>query len=135
MRVLLTALTICLCSGVAHAEGGLDIELNAANPQAGACTLSFLVKNSHSSPIEQAVYEAVFFDAAGQVERLTLFDFGELPVGRPRVRQFAVPDLECANLGQILLNGASTCRVAGADSPVCAQGLTAHSRATVGLQG
>lgn len=135
MRFFLTTFLICLTTGAAHAEGGVDIELNAAAPQSGACMLSFLVQNSHETAIEQAVYEAVFFDVAGQVERLTLFDFGALPVGRPRVRQFAVPDLECTALGKILLNGANICRASDEDSPICTMGLTAHSRVSIKLRG
>jgi hypothetical protein len=37
--------------------------------------------------------ETVLIDATGRVDRLTLFDFGALPDGVPRVRQFDIPGL------------------------------------------
>jgi len=97
----------------------LSVELNAQTSTAAGCLLTFMVSNSHPQVIESAVFETVLFDTDGQVDRLTLFDFGSLPAGRPRVRQFQVDGLVCDDLGQVLINGASTCKVGGADSPLC----------------
>ena len=60
-------------------------------------------------------------------------DFGALPPGKPRLRQFVVPDLQCEALGQILVNGASTCE---AEAPgACMDGLTVTSRTGVEMLG
>ena len=97
----------------------LSIELNAQASNAAGCLLTFVISNGHPKEIESAVFETVLFNKAGQVDRLTLFDFGSLPAGRPRVRQFQIDGLACEDLGQALINGASSCKVAGADSPLC----------------
>lgn len=115
--------------------GKLSIELNATaeSGQNGgqACTLTFLVTNGYEADIESLVYETVLFDSAGQVRRLTLFDFGALPVGRPRVRQFAVPDSGCAGLGRVLFNGVHACRAEGLDDAACAAGLVVATRTPI----
>ena len=113
----------------------VTIELNAVAPVDAACRMSFLIQNGHASDIRQAVLEAVLFDDQGRVERLTLFDFGELPAARPRVRQFVVPDLDCAALGQVLFNGVETCSSDGLSPTACSEGLELRSRADVEVLG
>jgi hypothetical protein len=100
-------------------EQKLAVELNAQGSNETGCLLTFMVTNSYAQEIESAVFETVLFTKAGQVDRLTLFDFGSLPAGRPRVRQFQVDGLQCENLGQVLINGASTCKVGGVDNALC----------------
>lgn len=117
------------------ADPGLSIELNAATPQDTGCKLSFLVQNTHSAGIASAVFETVIFDAAGQVNRLTLFDFGALPASRPRVRQFVIPGSTCDDISQILFNGAQTCD--GSDLPdnACSANLTLATRTKTEVTG
>lgn len=66
---------------------------------------------------------------------LTLFDFGALPAGRPRVRQFVVPGQECAALGSVLINGVVTCTAPGLEATACETGLSVSSRTNVDLIG
>ncbi|MBY5935650.1 hypothetical protein KUV51_21755 [Tateyamaria omphalii] len=115
--------------------GKIAIELNTVRDGDSACTLTFMVTNGHETAIDQLVYETVLFDAAGQVDRLTLFDFGALPVGRPRVRQFAVPDVGCDGLGRVLFNGLHTCAAEGLEAGACAAGLVPSSRVEIEVLG
>lgn len=111
------------------------IELNTVSDGEGTCTLTFMVTNGHSVDIDQLVYEAVLFDVSGSVDRLTLFDFGALPIGRPRVRQFAVPELTCDGLGRVLFNGLHTCAAEGLDKGACAADLLPSSRVKIEVLG
>lgn len=115
--------------------GKVAVELNTVSDGEGACTLTFMVTNGHPVDIEKLVYETVLFDAAGSVDRLTLFDFGALPVGRPRVRQFAVPDLTCDSLGRVLFNGLHTCAADGLEQDNCAKGLLPSTRVDIEVLG
>jgi len=122
-------------------SGRLVVELNAAHSTEGGCTFSFLLVNGLAAPIDALIVEAVLFDTGGGVERLTLFDFGRLPAGRPRVRQFAVPGPACDGFGAILINGAETCDM-GADmgpdpgaTTICEDGLDPRSRVAIELLG
>jgi len=115
--------------------GRLVIELNATQSSAEGCTFSFLVINGLEAEIESLVLEAVLFDGGGQVDRLTLFDLGALPVARPRVRQFAVPGQGCDGFGSVLINGAQTCQIGGQASSSCEEMLDPRSRVEMGLIG
>lgn len=113
----------------------VSVELNAVKSADSGCTLTFLVINGHATQIDKLVYETVLFDPDGQVDRLTLFDFGALPPARPRVRQFTVPGLACDGLGKILINGASTCDAPDLDAAACEAGLMTRSRTAIEVQG
>ncbi|MFW2544431.1 hypothetical protein ACN2XU_17485 [Primorskyibacter sp. 2E107] len=118
-----------------YAAGTLSIELNSVETVEAACRMSFLIQNGHDADIDKAVFEAVLFDQGGTVDRLTLFDFGALPAGRPRVRQFMVPDLSCEALGQVLINGVQSCQSGEAESALCGKGLRLRSRIAVEVIG
>ena len=113
----------------------ISVELNAAETTEDACKLTFMITNGLETPVDKIIYEAVLFDTEGQVDRLTLFDFGTLPAARPRVRQFVVPDLACEALGRVLFNGAETCTGAGLAEGACEDGLLLSSRTAVELLG
>ncbi|MEM6586933.1 MAG: hypothetical protein AAF641_00675 [Pseudomonadota bacterium] len=113
----------------------VSIELNAIKDGDNSCALTFMVINGHDTEIGKAVYETVLFDGEGQVDRLTLFDFGTLPPGRPRVRQFSVGGMTCANLGQILINGSHTCDGANVAEGACEKDLQLNSRTDVEVIG
>ncbi len=113
----------------------LSVELNAQASTEAGCLLTFMISNGHAQAIDSAVFETVLFNTAGQVDRLTLFDFGALPAGRPRVRQFVVDGLACDALGQVLINGPSTCTIDGAESPLCGASLKLGTRTGTELIG
>lgn len=134
-----TIFALALAAGPAAAQDEIgarvSIELNTADTVEDACRISFLVENGHAARIDQAVYEAVLFDTDGQVERLTLFDFGGLPAARPRVRQFLIPDLDCADLGRVLINGVETCTGENLPKDACTRDLDLRSRTGMELLG
>lgn len=113
----------------------VSIELNTARTSESACTLSFMVLNGYAMPLSEVIYEAVLFDRAGQVERLTLFNMGALPPARQRVRQFSVPGVTCESLGSILINGASTCAGEGLPDNACEAGLMLATRTDIEVKG
>ncbi|MCZ4351711.1 hypothetical protein O4H61_04225 [Roseovarius aestuarii] len=115
--------------------GKISVELNAAVSTDTSCTLTFMIINGLDAQIDKAVYETVLFDTDGQVNRLTLFDFGSLPPARPRVRQFAVHEMSCDQLGRVLFNGANTCEGADLEDGICAKGLTLSSRTNIEVLG
>lgn len=115
--------------------GKISVELNAVQTNDTSCTLTFLIINGLAAPIDKAVYETVLFDKNGQVNRLTLFDFGALPPARPRVRQFAVPQLTCDQLGRVLFNGANICEGDGLAEGICTTGFVPSSRTKVEVLG
>lgn len=117
------------------AGGALVIELNAAAQEEDACRLTFVVENGLGADLTSAVFETVLFDREGRVLTLTLFDFQDLPAGRPRVRQFDIPSTECNTLGRILLNDASACEGTGIAPEACTTALRWRSRTAIEVLG
>ncbi len=113
----------------------LSLELNAVQDAGGACRLTFLVQNETGIEIDKAVFETVIFDTSGGVVSLSLFNFRDLPAARPRVRQFELRDIACDTVGQVLINGANSCVVDGAENAVCDTALLLSSRLAVELLG
>lgn len=113
----------------------LTVELNKVERSDGACTLTFLVQNDLAAPISALVVETVLFDAQGEVRQFTLFDFGALPQRLPRVRQFAVDDTDCTDIGQVLLNGLHRCEADTLTPEQCAGAMTVRSRTDIEVLG
>ncbi|RDC71016.1 hypothetical protein DLJ49_16575 [Rhodovulum sp. 12E13] len=113
----------------------LGLELNTVTEAEGACRLTFLAENALGADLDALVLEAVLFTTQGTVDRLTLFDFGALPAGRPRVRQFDVDGMSCDALGQVLVNGATECAGTGLAPGACIEALRLSSRTGVEVAG
>lgn len=114
----------------------LKIELNAVQQlEDNACRIIFVATNATGSNIDKMSAETVLFNPQGSVNRFTLFDFRDLPDGKTRVRQFDLPDTECTSVARILINGVSTCTVAGQDSDLCLEELSVTTKTEVELLG
>jgi hypothetical protein len=137
MRSLFAILAAVLASPALAEEPApaLGLELNTVTEAEGACRLTFLAGNGLGADLDALVLEAVLFTTQGTVDRLTLFDFGALPAGRPRVRQFDVAGLSCAALGQVLVNGATECAGAGLAPGACIDALRLSTRTGVEVAG
>ena len=124
-----------MAASPAPAESGvaprLSLELNRIDAIDGACRLTFMAHNMLGADLEALSLETVLIATDGQVERLTLFEFGALPDGVPRVRQFDVPGLACQRLGRVLINGVAEC--SGAEA--CGEALIFGSRTDVEVIG
>lgn len=117
------------------ASPSLALELNGAEPVDQGCRLTFLLRNGLGADLEALSLETVILTGDGQVERLTLFDFGTVPADRPRVRQFDLAGLSCGNLGQVLVNGATACEGEGLGESACIDALDLSSRVEAELIG
>ncbi|MGR3546191.1 MAG: hypothetical protein ACU0CB_04750 [Roseovarius sp.] len=114
----------------------LALTLNSQETtEAGGCRLTFVLQNDLAAALERLVAEAVLFDAAGRVASLTLFDFGALPEGRPRVRQFDLAGQGCDGIGAVLINGIGTCDGAGITPGACLAALRLASETDIEVTG
>ncbi|MGS4944116.1 hypothetical protein ACVDG3_01440 [Meridianimarinicoccus sp. RP-17] len=129
-------LALPIGGGTALAEDAaaptLTLDLNRVDPVDGACRLTFMATNATGADIDALTLEIVMIRTDGQVDRLTLFEFQNLPAGVPRVRQFDLGGLACGDLGDVLVNGVAAC--SGRDG-ACGAPLSLTSRTPVGVQG
>ncbi|MEJ0097766.1 MAG: hypothetical protein WDM84_07360 [Bauldia sp.] len=63
--------------------------------------------------------ELVLLDWNGMTERFILVRAGEIPAGRMRVRQFDIANMDCDNLGGVLLNDIDDCSGDGLTPGAC----------------
>ena len=136
-RILTPVLCLSVASpGLARAEDpapapALNLELNAMQPSDKGCRLTFLVENGLASDLEKAAYEIVLFDKAGQVSRLVVLDFQDLPAGKTKVRQFDFTGTQCGDVGRILVNDSTECKGAGVDPKACIDKLQTATKADI----
>ena len=135
LTLLLAAVLALPAAADDPAPPRLAIELNAATPVETGCRLTFVATNGLGADLGSGVFEAVFFDRAGVVARLSLLDFRDLPAGRPRVRQFDLSGMACPDLGRVLLNAAARCEGAGIDPAACMARLQVSSRIEAEITG
>jgi hypothetical protein len=132
MRSFSALFVLFLSATPALAEGPvLVLDLNRVDQVEGACRLTFVAQNDLGADLAALSVETVLIDTSGRVDRLTLFDFGALPDGVPRVRQFDIPGLACDALARVLINGVAQCSAGEA----CAEGLRLTSRTDVEVIG
>lgn len=133
--LLLATLAFAPAASSEEGKQALTMDLNAADTIGEACRLTFVLTNGLEADIDRLVYETVLFSNQGRVLLLTLFDFGSLPVGRPRVRQFQVPDTTCDRIGSVLINGADTCDGTGLAPGLCETALETRSLSGIEIGG
>lgn len=119
--------TLAACAAQAE-PARLVLELNSAEPVDGACRISLLVENHLPADIAALEIEAVLFGRDGKVARLLTLDLQDAPRGRPRLRQFDLPGMDCGALGRVLINAVSGCSGEGLDGPGCLRALAPRSR-------
>ncbi|WP_417433697.1 hypothetical protein [Hoeflea sp.] len=95
---------------IAQDQPALSLDLNALEQVGQACRLVFVATNATGAAIDEMSLETVLFNTGGTVGRFALFDFQSLPRGKTRVRQFDLPDISCADIGRVLVNGAASCK-------------------------
>lgn len=136
IRALLAVLALSLAAtGPTFAQDNagptLSLELNALQPTEGGCRLTFVVQNGLSTLLEKAAFEVALFDGNGQVNRLTILDFKDLPAGKTKVRRFDLNGSKCEEIGRVLINDATECAGPGVDPKTCIRQLKTGSKAGV----
>lgn len=107
------------------------LELNRLEPAENACRVTFVATNGLGAPLDKIALEFVLFDAQGLVDRITVFDFGAVPDGKTIARQFVLSDMDCANVGRILINAVSACEGAGFEAGACLNALAPGSKTEI----
>lgn len=113
----------------------LSIDVNRAQTTQSGCLISLFIQNGLHQDVEKLVLETVLMTSSGQVDRLTLFDLGRLPSGRPRVRQFELAGTDCENLGMLIVNGVTQCSAGNLTTSDCEDALELSSKSTLEVVG
>lgn len=106
----------------------LLLELNAAQPSEKGCRITFLATNELGGTLDRASVEMALFTIGGAIERIVTLDFKGLTEGKTKVLQFELANLDCANLGRVLINDITACQGDGLAAEACLAGLVPSAR-------
>jgi hypothetical protein len=113
--------------------GKIDVELNALTSSQKGCMMTFVAQNDLAMPINKISLELAFFNQSSTVDRITVLDFRDLPIGKKRVRQFDMPNVKCESVSRVIVNDAPVCD--GPGTGECMKGLVTRSQITVPFEG
>jgi hypothetical protein len=132
LRLLASTLAMSLAMVPAWAESApvpaLTLELNAAQPSEKGCRLTFLVNNNLGADLSKAAFEIALFNEAGVVDRLSVLDFKDLPVGKTKVTRFDLAGTDCAKVSRVLINSATECAGTGVEPNACMRKLKTDTK-------
>ncbi|MGY5775896.1 hypothetical protein [Rhizobium sp. LEGMi135b] len=111
----------------------LNVELNALAPSQKGCMMTFVAENDMATPINKISFELAFFNDKNAVDRVTVLDFRDLPLGKKRVRQFDMPGVKCETVSRIIINDTPVCD--GPAAGECKAALTTRSQTAVPFEG
>ena len=108
----------------------LRVELNAAEPAAARCRLTFLVENRGETPVESLKLDFALFGREGGIERRLIAELGPVRRAKTIVRTFEVENA-CESVASILVNDVVACAPAGLGD--CLDRLALASRIPIRL--
>jgi len=117
----------------ATAAHKLNVELNALAPSQKGCMMTFVAENDMATPINKISFELAFFNDKNAVDRVTVLDFRDLPLGKKRVRQFDMPGVKCETVSRIIINDTPVCD--GPAAGECKAALNTRSQISVPFEG
>ena len=111
----------------------LNVELNALASSQKGCMMTFVAENDMATPINKISFELAFFNDKNAVDRVTVLDFRDLPLGKKRVRQFDMPGIKCEAVSRIIINDTPICD--GPAAGECKAALATRSQTSVPFEG
>lgn len=111
----------------------ITVELNNAKQTGQGCTLSFIFRNRLKGVIDAMSLEVVLFNKEGLVDKFLKLKTGPLPIGKLKVKQFALNGRGCADISRILINDVPDCQGTNLAPSACLRSLSVSSRAPIEL--
>ncbi len=132
---IFAAFLLALSPVIAHAdEGKLSIELNKFEPgETGGCRAFFLFRNQTGNSFEEFEMSLAILDGNGVIDRLLSIDAAPLPVQRTVLKLFEIPEIDCANISEVLLHDLPACTPQNAEPIDCFPLLALDSKTSASL--
>ncbi|MFP7675217.1 hypothetical protein ACG74X_17855 [Marivita sp. S0852] len=115
-------------------SGMLGVELNKFEAaDAGGCQAYFLFRNQTGKSFEGFEMSLAVLDANGVIDRLLSIDAAPLPVQRTTLKLFAIPDLACGDISEIVLHDMPVCKPQNETEADCFEFIELDSKTDAGL--
>ena len=110
----------------------IQVELNKLEPAGLACRGYFVVNNGVPEPLKELRLDVFLFDKSGIILRRFGLTFLDLRAERSKVVLFDLPEVECGNVGRLVVNDVIACNLAS-EAPLagCTTRVRTSTRAGV----
>lgn len=131
--ICMAALAIAASQAVAQ-DGALTVELNKfEEAEAGGCQAYFLFRNGSGKSFEGFEMSLAILDTGGIIDRLLSIDAAPLPIERTTLKLFAIPDIACTDISEIVLHDMASCRPQNEDETDCFDFIELRSKTDAAL--
>ena len=112
----------------------LTIEINKFEeiPE-GGCRAFFLFRNDTPTSFEGFEMSLAIFNKSGVIDRLLSIDAAPLPVARTTLKLFEIPQIACADIGQVLLHDLPVCKPQNGENTDCYPLIDLSSKTSAAL--
>ena len=123
-----------MASQVSAQNSALSVELNKfEEAEAGGCQAYFLFRNNSGKSFEGFEMSLAILDTDGVIDRLLSIDAAPLPIERTTLKLFAIPEIACASISEIVLHDMASCKPQNEDETDCFGFLELHSKTDAAL--
>ena len=95
-------------------EQKVDIELNSIGLRNDACEVYLRVRNRTDMEFQTFKVDLAFFDRQGIINDRSLVELGPLRANKTSLHVFQMPEMDCNDVGEVLLNDITECAVSDA---------------------
>ena len=129
------AMALALTASQVAAQGSaLTVELNKfEDAEAGGCQAYFLFRNDSGKSFEGFEMSLAILDKAGVIDRLLSIDAAPLPIARTTLKLFAIPEIACTEISEIVLHDMASCKPQNEDEADCFEFLELRSKTDAAL--
>lgn len=130
LAVSLCAAALGLSATLATAQSEtLTVELNKfEDAEGGGCQAYFLFRNETGKSFEGFEMSLAILNSNGVIDRLLSIDAAPLPIDRTTLKLFAIPEIACAQISEIVLHDMATCKPQNEEEADCFQFLELRSK-------
>ncbi|MCR9108575.1 MAG: hypothetical protein NXH94_06730 [Rhodobacteraceae bacterium] len=131
----LSSIALCAVATAGTAQtGALSVELNKFKPgEPSGCQAYFLFRNGTGKSFEGFEMSLAILDSNGVIDRLLSIDAAPLPVQRTTLKLFAIPEIACSDISEIVLHDMPVCKPQNEDNADCFEFLELGSKTSAAL--
>jgi hypothetical protein len=131
--ICITALAVSASQAKAQ-SGSLTVELNKfEDAETGGCQAYFLFRNGTGKSFEGFEMSLAILDSNGVIDRLLSIDAAPLPIERTTLKLFAIPEISCSSISEIVLHDMASCKPQNEAETDCFQFIELQSKTNAAL--
>lgn len=132
---LTCAIALAASTMMAGAQtANLTVELNKfEDAEGGGCQAYFLFRNATGKSFEGFEMSLAVLDSTGVIDRLLSIDAAPLPIARTTLKLFAIPEIACSDISEIVLHDMASCKPQNEEETDCFGFLDLQSKTNAAL--